>query len=96
MTETTHITKSPNTKPHSGHVEGVGDEIHYVPEIAGVLLETDVPELLDLAPDEARDPGEDAGLHQGGLGAPLGDTGVLPLVTVPAQHVLNPLRGQDQ
>ena len=71
MSETTHITKSPNTEPNSGHIEGVGDEVHHVPEIAGVLLETHVPELLDLAPDEAGHPGEDAVLHRGGEGTSL-------------------------
>ena len=49
---------------YRGHVERVGDEVHHVPHVIDVLLEPHVPQLLDLTPDEAGDPGEDAGLHQ--------------------------------
>ena len=71
-------------------------------------LEADVPELLDLGPDEAghlqystvycstvqysTNPCEDAVLHGRGEAAPLGGVGV----QVPAHDVLYPLRGQDQ
>ena len=71
-------------------------------------LETHVPELLDLGPDEAghlqystvqrstiqysTNPCEDAVLHGRGEAAPLGGVGV----QVPAHDVLYPLRGQDQ
>ena len=55
-------------------------------------LEPDIPELLDLTPDEARDPGEDAVLHRRGEGAALGGVGG----QVPAHDVLDPLRGQDE
>ena len=67
----THVTKSPDSQPDGGHVERVGDEVHHVPEVAGVLLQPHVPQLLDLAPDEAGHPGEDAELHRGGQGAAL-------------------------
>ena len=56
---------------YRGHVERVGDEVHHVPEVAGVLLQPHVPQLLDLAPDEASHPGEDAEFHWGGEGAAL-------------------------
>ena len=36
-----------------GHVERVCDEIHDVPHIIDVLLQTHVPQLLDLAPDQS-------------------------------------------
>ena len=71
-------------------------------------LETHVPELLDLGPDEAghlqystvqystlqysTNPCEDAVLHGRGEAAPLGGV----CVQVPAHDVLYPLRGQDQ
>ena len=55
-------------------------------------LESHVPELLDLAPDESGHPGEDAVLHCGGERAALGGVGG----QVPAHDVLNPLRGQDE
>ena len=67
----TYVTKSPDSQTYGGHVEGVGDEVHHVPEVAGVLLQPHVPQLLDLAPDEASHPGEDAELHWGGEGASL-------------------------
>ena len=67
----TYVTKSPDSQPDGGHVERVGDEVHHVPEVAGVLLQPHVPQLLDLAPDEAGHPGEDAELHRGGQGASL-------------------------
>ena len=55
-------------------------------------LEPHVPELLDLAPDEAGHPGEDAVLHGRGEGASLGGVGG----QVPAHDILDPLRGQDE
>ena len=69
----TYVTKSPDSESDGGHVEGVGDEVHDVPEVAGVLLQPHVPQLLDLAPDEAGHPGEDAELNWGGQGASLGE-----------------------
>ena len=69
----TYVTKSPDSESDCGHVEGVGDEVHDVPEVAGVLLQPHVPQLLDLAPDEAGHPGEDAELNWGGQGASLGE-----------------------
>ena len=69
----TYVTKSPDSESDGGHVEGVGDEVHDVPEVAGVLLQPHVPQLLDLAPDEASHPGEDAELNWGGQGASLGE-----------------------
>ena len=54
-----------------GKVEGVGDEVRHVPHVADVLLCSGVPQLLDLAPDEAGHPGEDAEFHWGGEGAAL-------------------------
>ena len=67
----THVTESPDSQSDGGHVERVGDEVHHVPEVAGVLLQPHVPELLDLAPDEAGHPGEDAELHWRGEGTSL-------------------------
>ena len=69
----TYVTKSPDSESDGGHVEGVGDEVHDVPEVASVLLQPHVPQLLDLAPDEAGHPGEDAELNWGGQGASLGE-----------------------
>ena len=67
----THVTESPDSQSDGGHVERVGDEVHHVPEVAGVLLQPHVPELLDLAPDEAGHPGQDTELHWGGQRASL-------------------------
>ena len=39
----TYVTKSPDSQPYGGHVERVGDEIHDVPHIINVLLQTHVP-----------------------------------------------------
>ena len=54
-----YVKISHSSQSDGGHVEGVGDEVHDVPHVADVLLETDVPELLDLGPDEASHPGQD-------------------------------------
>ena len=36
-----------------GHVERVGDEVHDVPHVIDVLLQSHVPQLLDLTPDQS-------------------------------------------
>ena len=84
-----YVKISHSSQSDGGHVEGVGDKVHDVPHVADVLLEADVPELLDLGPDEASHPGQDTRLHQGGFGSSLGGVGVVTIV--PAYHVLYPL-----
>ena len=66
----TYIIIGPDPEPNCGDVEGVGDEVHHIPHVADVLPQPHVPQLLNLAPDETRDPGQDATLHQAGRRAP--------------------------
>ena len=89
-----YIKISHCSQSNSWQIKRVGDKVHHVPHVADVLLETDVPQLLDLGPDEASHPGQDARLHQGGFGSSLGGVGVVTIV--PAYHVLYPLWGQYQ
>ena len=69
--EFTHIKIRYSSQSYCGDIEGVGDEVHHIPHVADVLPQPHVPQLLDLAPDETRDPGEDAALHQAGRRAPV-------------------------
>ena len=52
----THIVISTQSESDGGDVEGVGDEVDDVPHVAHVLLQPDVPQLLDLTPYEAGHP----------------------------------------
>ena len=52
----THVVISTQSEPDGGDVEGVGDEVDDVPHVAHVLLQPDVPQLLDLTPYEAGHP----------------------------------------
>ena len=88
----TYIKISDCSEAYCGDVQRIRNEVHHIPHVADVLLETHVPELLDLAPDETSHPGQDAGLHQGGLGSSLGHISSV----IPAQHILDPLRSQYQ
>ena len=52
-TKLSYIEVGDSSESDGGDVEGVCDEVHDVPHVADVLLEADVPQLLDLRPDEA-------------------------------------------
>ena len=75
----TYIKVCDSPESDGGYVERVGDEVHDIPHVADVFPEPHVPELLDLAPDEAGHPGQDAALHQTRRGAPLGGAAPRPL-----------------
>ena len=49
----TYIIVGPDPQPNGGDVEGVGDEVDDVPHVAHVLLQPNVPQLLDLTPYQA-------------------------------------------
>ena len=71
VTVLSYIEIRHSPQAYRGHVERVGDEVHHVPHVIDVLLEPHVPQLLDLTPDEAGHPGEDAVLDRGGQGTSL-------------------------
>ena len=52
----THVIISTQSESYGGDVEGVGDEVDDVPHVAHVLLQPDVPQLLDLTPYQAGHP----------------------------------------
>ena len=49
----THIVVGAEPQADGGNVERIRDEVHHVPQVAHVLLQPDVPQLLDLTPDQA-------------------------------------------
>ena len=67
----THIKIRYSSQSYCGDIERVGDEVHHIPHVTDVLPQPHVPQLLNLAPDETRDPGQDATLHQAGRRAPV-------------------------
>ena len=39
-----------SSETDSRHVEGVGDEVDHVPHVVDVLLQADIPQLLNFTP----------------------------------------------
>ena len=87
-----YITICSDSQTNCCNIERVSDEVHNIPKVTCILLEPHVPELLDLAPDEARHPGQDAIFHSRGKGASLGCI----CWKVPAHYIFNPLGGQNE
>ena len=52
----THVIISTQSESYGGDVEGVGDEVDNVPHVAHVLLQPNIPQLLDLTPYQACHP----------------------------------------
>ena len=52
----THVVVSTQSESDGGDVERVGDEVDDVPHVADVLLQPDVPQLLDLTPYQTSHP----------------------------------------
>lgn len=78
-----------------GHVKAVGDEIQNIPSIAHVVEQTELPELLDLAPDQADHPSEHHELDQGRWCTALGDRFAAGIYAENVESVrLYPLTGQ--
>ena len=88
----TYITVGSDPQTDGGNVQRICDEVNNIPKVTCVLLETHVPELLDLTPDESSHPGQDTVLHSRGERSSLGGV----CWEVPAHNILYPLGGQNQ
>lgn len=53
-----HPIVSYHPERYRGYVERVRHEVDYVPHVMHVFLQTHVPQLLDLRPDQSRHPGQ--------------------------------------